>query len=154
MVLVCDGCIILITTIQLHSCGVMVLMFILKWCMPTFTFSFYIFLNPQIYSNYIFFICMVTVFPVYPHIRFPRANIIVKKINQLISAERTLSFQYNSDNRLLFISSSINFLWSPTWHLLIFLNQVTSTKIAVTMMSKVVTAWRVELLLWTKIALE
>ena len=59
------------------------------------------------------------------------------------SAERTLSFQYNSDNRLSysFLQVSISCGRQLGDY---FPNQVASTKILVAMVPKVVAAWRVE----------
>ena len=61
-----------------------------------------------------------------------------------ISAERTLSFQYNSDNRLLFLFLQVSIFCGLLFGNY-FVNQVTSTKILVAMVPKVVPAWRVVL---------
>jgi len=59
-----------------------------------------------------------------------------------ISAERTLSFQYNPDNRLWFSFVQVSIFYG---HLFsdYFANQVASVKILVAMAPKVVAAWRV-----------
>ena len=61
-----------------------------------------------------------------------------------ISAERTLSLQYNSDNRLLFAFQVSIFCGRQLGDN--FPNEVASTKILVAMAPKVVAAWRVVLL--------
>ena len=61
-----------------------------------------------------------------------------------ISAERTLSFQYNSDNRLLFSFLQVLIFCGRQLDDY-FPNQVASAKIIVAMAPKVVAAWRVEL---------
>lgn len=67
-----------------------------------------------------------------------------------ILAERTLSFQYNSNNRLLFLFLQVLFFCG---HQLgdYFLNQVTRTKILVAIEPKVDATWRVVLGLYKRI---
>ena len=57
-----------------------------------------------------------------------------------ISAERTLSFQYNSDNRLLFLFLQVS-IFCGRQLADCFPNLVASTKIVVAMAPKVVAAW-------------
>ena len=59
-----------------------------------------------------------------------------------ISAERTLSFQYNSDNRLLFQYLQVSYGWLFGDS---FVNKVAGTKILITMAPKMVAASMVEL---------
>ena len=61
-----------------------------------------------------------------------------------MSAERTLSFQYNSDNRLLFSFLQVSIFCGRQLGDY-FPSQVASTKILVAMAPKVVAAWRVDL---------
>ena len=62
-----------------------------------------------------------------------------------ISTERTLSFQYNSDNRLLFSFHQVSIFCGRLFGNY-FANQVARMKILVAMMPKVVAAWRVKYL--------
>ena len=59
-----------------------------------------------------------------------------------ISAERTLSFQYNPDNRLWFSFVQVSIFYGRLFGEY-FANQVASMKILIAMVPKVVAAWRV-----------